>query len=194
MLQLEPRPGTYALVLNSPGEAVVQIGRLGEILLRPGWYVYVGSALAAKTGVLRRVARHADPSRPRKWNIDYAKPHLRLLEIWFTHDPARRECTWSAAVGSLPGAEIHLKKFGGNDCRAGCPAHFYYFGERPTKDVFERRLYQRVPDHAAVGLVAAPTPEALAAHLAACIRALRAATSKRSRRRLPTLGLAGRSG
>jgi Uri superfamily endonuclease len=193
-LVLEPRPGTYALVLNSPGEATVQIGRLGKIRLRRGWYVYVGSALAEKTGVLRRVGRHADLMRPKQWNIDFAKPYLRLLEIWFTHDPARRECTWSAAVGGLPGAEVHLKEFGGRDCRAGCPAHFYYFAERPTLDAFKQRLYERVPDHGAVGLVAAPTPEALADHLTACIRGLRVATGNEEQRRRPTRRLAGRAG
>jgi len=39
MLKLEARPGTYALVFASPDNAVVQVGRLGEIRLRPGWYV-----------------------------------------------------------------------------------------------------------------------------------------------------------
>jgi hypothetical protein len=37
MKKLKPEPGTYALVLESPAQATVQVGRLGVIRLRPGW-------------------------------------------------------------------------------------------------------------------------------------------------------------
>ena len=52
------------MVLSSPAESEIQIGRLGRIRLQRGWYVYVGSALAERTGVLRRVARLALATLP----------------------------------------------------------------------------------------------------------------------------------
>ncbi len=170
-LTLEPKPGTYALVFSSVAKTVVQIGKLGEIRLRPGWYVYVGSALAAKTGVLRRVTRHADPTRPKKWNVDYVKPHLRLLEIWYTHDPVRRECQWAVAVGAGRGAQVHLAQIGARDCKK-CATHFYYFPRQPSLAAFQRRLTRAVAGHGPVGHVVAPSPEELAAQLAALVSAI----------------------
>jgi hypothetical protein len=42
---IQSRPGTYALLLSSVSDAVIRIGRLGNLRLQPGFYVYVGSAL-----------------------------------------------------------------------------------------------------------------------------------------------------
>ena len=44
MKSVEPRPGTYALVLQVTARESLQIGRLGKLELRRGFYVYVGSA------------------------------------------------------------------------------------------------------------------------------------------------------
>jgi hypothetical protein len=41
---LEQAPGTYALILKSESNTCVQIGRWREIKLKPGYYIYVGSA------------------------------------------------------------------------------------------------------------------------------------------------------
>ena len=38
-------PGTYALVIAAKANRLVRVGRLGTLRLRPGFYVYVGSAL-----------------------------------------------------------------------------------------------------------------------------------------------------
>jgi hypothetical protein len=36
--------GTYALILVSSSDRLIQIGKLGQLLLQPGYYVYAGSA------------------------------------------------------------------------------------------------------------------------------------------------------
>jgi Uri superfamily endonuclease len=53
----EPRPGTYALLLSSAADGVIRVGRLGDLRLQPGFYVYVGSALGPG-GVRARLAHH----------------------------------------------------------------------------------------------------------------------------------------
>jgi Uri superfamily endonuclease len=53
----ESRPGTYALLLSSASRATIAVGRLGDLLLQPGFYVYVGGALGSG-GVRARSARH----------------------------------------------------------------------------------------------------------------------------------------
>ena len=42
---IEPKPGTYALILSCASNARIQIGRLGTMQLQRGYYVYLGSAL-----------------------------------------------------------------------------------------------------------------------------------------------------
>ena len=38
----ETRPGPYALLLSSTTDAVIRVGRLGNLRIQPGFYVYVG--------------------------------------------------------------------------------------------------------------------------------------------------------
>ena len=64
----EPRPGTYALVLSSASDAVIRVRRLGSLLLQPGSYVYVDSALASG-GVRARLAHHMRLAERPHWHI-----------------------------------------------------------------------------------------------------------------------------
>ena len=45
------KPGSYALILSTSTEAVIRVGRLGNLQLQPGFYVYVGSALGPEVSV-----------------------------------------------------------------------------------------------------------------------------------------------
>jgi hypothetical protein len=40
---VQSRLGTYALLLASATDALIRVGRLGNLRLQPGYYVYVGS-------------------------------------------------------------------------------------------------------------------------------------------------------
>jgi hypothetical protein len=60
-LDIPSEPGTYALVLACKKIGTVRIGRLGDLALQPGVYIYVGSACAIHG---RRDARVALPQSP----------------------------------------------------------------------------------------------------------------------------------
>ena len=45
ILKMDAHPGTYALMLQADRRQTVQVGRLGQLAVEPGCYVYVGSAL-----------------------------------------------------------------------------------------------------------------------------------------------------
>jgi len=69
MPQPDARPGTYALVLAATKRQVISVGRLGDFIVRPGFYVYVGSALGP--GVLvPRIIQCGSQSR----TVDLATP------------------------------------------------------------------------------------------------------------------------
>jgi Uri superfamily endonuclease len=130
--------GTYVVVYRLYAEATMTVGGLGTLLFKPGYYAYLGSAFGGG-GVCARSGRHLQPRERKKWNIDYFTPHALPVEVWWTHDPAKRECAWSRVMAGMPGASWPELRFGAADCK-GCKAHFYRFGRMPSCRDFVRRL------------------------------------------------------
>jgi Uri superfamily endonuclease len=159
---MEQRPGTYALVLSSRGVHRIRIGRLGELVTRPGFYVYVGSAFGPG-GIRARVARHGrECSRPH-WHIDYLRPRTRLEQVWYSCDPIRREHQWAHQIARARGSSVPLGRFGSSDCR--CPSHLYFFESRPSRRTFSRRVHAAHPGHEAIGTAALVRPGGLPGEL-----------------------------
>lgn len=130
-------PGTYALVLRATQQKNVQVGRLGKLAMRPGFYVYVGSALGPG-GLKARVGRHLRPAARPHWHIDYMRRETERVAVWYAYDTVRRECAWADAFSNLRGSEIPLFGFGSSDCR--CPAHLYFFDRMPPWHIFRNAL------------------------------------------------------
>jgi Uri superfamily endonuclease len=138
---MKPGRGTYALILFCPGDKLIQIGRLGVLGLRRGFYVYVGSALGPG-GVRARVAHHRTGSERPHWHIDYLRLHTRLDGVWYSHAPVRREHQWARLVQALGGASVPLARFGASDCR--CASHLFFFTRRPSFKKFAGSITFRV--------------------------------------------------
>lgn len=130
-------PGTYALILESPSEQLVQIGKLGRLNVRPGFYVYVGSAFGPG-GLRARIVHHVSISQRPHWHINYLRSCLQLKAVWFTYDAERQEHRWADIFGSLRGATIPMTGFGASDC--GCKSHLIAFSSQPSIRSFRRRL------------------------------------------------------
>jgi Uri superfamily endonuclease len=146
-------PGTYALLLRCRRPARLRIGRLGVIRARPGFYVYVGSALGPG-GVRARVRHHQRAAGTPHWHIDYLRPRADLVEVWHAHETRRREHQWASIVSEFRGASVPLRGFGASDCT--CATHLFHFEEQPSVRVFRGSLRRAVPGHAPVGLVSRP--------------------------------------
>ncbi len=140
-------PGTYALLLHAIDDPIIEVGALGDMSVRAGVYVYVGSAFGPG-GLRARVERHVRSDGTLHWHVDYLRAETRLETVWYTHDPERRECTWVEVIRSLSGASVPLEGFGASDCT--CPAHLARFGEVPSLERFRNRVHARADDHSAV--------------------------------------------
>jgi Uri superfamily endonuclease len=137
-------PGTYALLLRGEQNQEIEVGALGTMTVRPGTYVYVGSAFG--TGGLRaQVERHARSDGTTHWHVDSLRAVTTLEAVWYTHDAEHRECTWAEVLRSLPEATVPLDGFGASDCN--CPAHLAQFNVPPRLGAFRDRLRTRCPDH-----------------------------------------------
>ena len=144
---MDAPPGSYALILRAGRRQTVQVGRLGQLAVEPGCYVYVGSALGPG-GVRARVGHHARLAARPHWHIDYLRRAATLRHVWYAYDAVRREHAWADIFAHLPGASIPLPGFGASDC--ACPAHLYFFSRQPRLDSFRRRLRATIPNHGRV--------------------------------------------
>lgn len=143
-LRMKSLPGSYVLLFHASKKQKTEVGSLGLLNLNPGYYLYVGSAFGPG-GVAARIKHHRNVSLRPHWHLDYLRPHLRLLEIWYTHDLHTREHQWADQLASLRGARQPFSGFGASDCL--CPTHLFFFGFKPSFSGFRRRMRQAVPGH-----------------------------------------------
>lgn len=151
--------GTYIVTfrLDADAEGVV-VGALGTFRFPAGFYCYVGS-MFGPGGVRARTGRHRTRVKTnKKWNVDYLTPLAGAVEVWWTHDPVRRECSWSAALGASAAFDCPVLEFGARDCRKApplrigggvyrCPAHLDRSLLPPDVHDFAFRLGRLVPGH-----------------------------------------------
>jgi Uri superfamily endonuclease len=134
---VKPQPGTYVLVLSSAKAALIQVGKLGSLQLGPGIYVYVGSA-HGPGGLRARLAHHLEATARPHWHIDYLRAHVAPEEVWYCYDRISWEHGWAYCLGTMSGASVPLARFGSSDCV--CESHLFFFGSRPSRAAFARRL------------------------------------------------------
>ncbi|MDY6942097.1 MAG: GIY-YIG nuclease family protein [Pseudomonadota bacterium] len=127
MAVLRSEPGSYALLLRADSDAVVTAGGLGELAIKAGLYLYLGSA-RGPGGVAARVARHLRGGRSH-WHLDYLRPVVQPLRVWVAYTPEKLECLWAKSLFALPGIEAPVRRFGSSDCR--CIAHLGYYAADP---------------------------------------------------------------
>ena len=115
----------------------VQIGKLGRLDVRPGFYVYVGSAFGPG-GLKARIAHHAKISTRPHWHIDYLRSVLPLDEVWYSYDAKRHEHLWVDAFKRMKGVTLPMVGFGASDC--SCKSHLLLFLSMPSMRGFRTRL------------------------------------------------------
>jgi Uri superfamily endonuclease len=127
----QSRPGTYALLLSSRTDQLIRVGRLGNLRLQPGYYVYVGSALGPG-GVRGRLGHHMRPAERPHWHIDYLRMETTLEAVWFRYHGTSLEHTWAKRFAAMPGASVPMVGFGASDC--DCESHLFFFKHCPADE------------------------------------------------------------
>lgn len=113
--------GTYVLILENHADSVVEIGKMGAIEFKKGFYAYVGSALS---GLEQRVGRHLRVTRKKMhWHIDYflASQEVEVRGVVFAETVERKECEIAA---NLHLKIKNIKNFGCSDC--ACKSHLFF--------------------------------------------------------------------
>jgi sugar fermentation stimulation protein A len=120
--------GNYLVILELAEPCEAEIGALGNLAFRPGWYVYAGSA---RKNLAKRISRHLRKTGKRKhWHLDYLCPFAAAIKALPVYSYRNLECDLAAALAALGGRGI--PGFGCSDCR--CGSHLYYFKTRPQEN------------------------------------------------------------
>lgn len=113
--------GTYALILHVPYDLALNVGQLGTVNFKTGYYVYVGSALG---GLDARVSRHLRKEKKLHWHIDHLLLHARAVDIVVVRGKDKKECEVAAEIAKRLSA---IPGFGSSDCK--CESHLFYHAD-----------------------------------------------------------------
>jgi Uri superfamily endonuclease len=113
--------GTYCLIIHLMADTIIEVGKLGSINFKSGYYVYVGSAL---NSLESRLKRHLSSNKKLFWHVDYllSSSNAEIDEIVFAVDDGKWECNLASEI-SMYGHEI--SGFGCSDCK--CSSHLFHF-------------------------------------------------------------------
>jgi Uri superfamily endonuclease len=112
--------GTYVLIIENHMDTEIEIGKIGSLRFKRGFYAYVGSALS---GLEQRIGRHLRATKKVHWHIDYllAAPTVELKEVVVAETDDRKECEIAANMRMHLDAIPH---FGCSDC--SCQSHLFF--------------------------------------------------------------------
>jgi sugar fermentation stimulation protein A len=127
--------GSCLLILKLKRDRRIDIGKLGKILFKKGFYVYVGSAMANLT---KRMERHRRLRKQRHWHIDDLRAVAEFHSILAIRASERLECEISEAMSEI--AEWDIPGFGCSDC--SCGTHLFGMAGDPIRSRPFRELLQ----------------------------------------------------
>jgi len=116
MANPEKDSGLYVIWMTLSAPVLLQIGALGDLAFTPGTYVYVGTAQRSRSA---RVRRHLRIENPRRWHIDYLRPHVTIESVTLCTGRRDDECRLAERIMAVTGAKRGHPGFGASDCRCG---------------------------------------------------------------------------
>jgi Uri superfamily endonuclease len=113
--------GTYCLIIEVCEDVKLKVGRLGQLDLKPGFYVYTGSAL---NSLESRIKRHLSSEKKLHWHVDYLllSKKSKIDDVLFVISDSKIECQIADYI-SQKGEQII--GFGCSDCK--CYSHLFFF-------------------------------------------------------------------
>lgn len=109
--------GSYALLIKLENDKHIQIGKLGNIFFKRGFYIYVGSAI---NGLEQRINRHLRKDKKIHWHIDYLSKNAKIAGVYYKESNQRNECKIAKSFLKFKS----VNGFGCSDCK--CDSHLFY--------------------------------------------------------------------
>jgi sugar fermentation stimulation protein A len=116
--------GSYIIVLKLVRDRKIEVGALGAVKFRKGFYLYIGSAMKDLT---QRMARHQRLTKRMHWHIDHLREHAGFVAAIPIRSSADLECEMAAALAGQ--ADWQVPGFGCSDC--SCDSHLFGLQQDP---------------------------------------------------------------
>jgi len=127
--------GSYLLILNLKRNRKIDVGKLGKVHFRKGFYIYVGSAMANLT---KRMERHRHFRKRHHWHIDELRAIAEFRSVLAIRSSDRLECKIASAMSEI--AEWSVPRFGSTDC--SCETHLFGMAGDPIQSEDFQKLLQ----------------------------------------------------
>jgi len=127
--------GSYLLILNLKRDRRIDVGKLGTVVFRKGFYIYVGSAMANLT---KRMSRHRHLRKRHRWHIDELRAVTQFHSVLPIRSSERIECQVAKAMSEI--AEWSVPRFGSTDC--SCDSHLFGMSADPLHSGNFHKLLQ----------------------------------------------------
>ncbi len=108
--------GIYVLILYNNKNREVNVGSLGKIKFKEGFYAYVGYS---KGNVFKRISRHLSKRRDSHLHIDYLLKHCTVKLVYYSITDKNLECEIAKNINLTP-----IRNFGSSNC--SCKSHLFY--------------------------------------------------------------------
>jgi len=136
--------GTYILYMRAEKQKIIPVGKLGRLKIAKGDFIYLGSAFGPG-GVPARIRHHLRIASSPHWHMDYLRPFMSIVKIWYTNDIIHREHQWASVFSAMADIRIPLKGFGASDCR--CDSHLFFLEKPFSLNCFRQLIRAKHPDH-----------------------------------------------
>ena len=110
--------GVYVLFMELESSKQIEIGKLGKIGFKKGFYAYVGSAM---NGLENRIQRHLKREKKLHWHIDWFLRSAKIKDVIYLEGSNKMECKVAQALAKRFES---IKGFGASDCR--CGSHLFF--------------------------------------------------------------------
>ena len=126
--------GSYLILYYLPRKRLIEIGGLGKVPFKHGYYIYVGSAMKSLS---KRVERHRRIRKKIHWHIDSFSAAAEFHAGLPVRSEDDLECEIASAVRNI--SEWSVPGFGCSDC--SCPSHLFGFSTDPmSTTIFHETL------------------------------------------------------
>jgi len=110
--------GVYVLLIELKTDKEIEIGKLGKLFFKKGFYAYVGSAL---NNLEKRIQRHLSLEKKMHWHVDYLLNYANITDVFYKETNEKIECNVARKLArNLKG----INGFGCSDCN--CQSHLFY--------------------------------------------------------------------